>query len=100
MHVDSLGPENGTLTAVSVSTNAATLAAANLARRGMLITNVGSTSLFVGLAATTPTTTLFSVEILSGITYEVPNSTGGPYRGIVQGIRASGTANAVITEMT
>lgn len=75
-----------------------TLAAANTARRGLLLFNNTDGNLFVKFGATATATTSFTIKLLPGSLYEMPQPI---YTGIVDGIGTSGTAGStLVTEIT
>lgn len=85
----------GTQTTVASSATNVTLLAANAARLGATIYNDSTALLYVRLQATA-TTSNFTVKMQGDDYYEVPAG----YTGIIDGIWASATGNARITEIT
>ena len=86
----------GTVTSVTVDTTVDTLAAANTARRSLLIYNAGAVVLYVKFGATA-TTSDYSFQLAAGAFYESPATV---YTGIVTGITASSSVSALVTEGT
>lgn len=82
-------------TSVAASATNVTLLASNNARAGATIYNDSTAILYVKLGATASTTS-FAVALQSQEYYEVPFG----YTGIIDGIWASATGNARITELT
>lgn len=75
-----------------------TLAASNANRRGLLLFNNTDGNLFVKFGATATATTSFTVKILAGGYWEMPQPA---YTGIVDGIGTAGTTgNTLVTEIT
>ena len=91
-----------TVARVALNTAAVQLAAANPSRMGLSIFNDGSTTLLVLLGSGTPSTTAYTVQLVSGAYYELPALAGGvPFAGLIQGIwTAAGTGGAQVTELT
>jgi hypothetical protein len=79
---------------VAVSTTSATLLAANTARKGATIENIGSILVYITLGATA-TTTNKTVTLKQGAYYEVPYN----YSGVISAIGAASTTVSV-TELT
>lgn len=90
----------GTLTNVNTSTTSATLLAANNARIGAQITNEATTVLYIKFgttaSATSYTVTLAGASAAPYSYYEVPAG----YTGRIDGILASSTGTARVTEIT
>lgn len=90
----------GTMSSVAGSASAVTILAANAARKGATVVNDSTAILYLGLSATTPTASLYTVALQPagtvGAYYEVPFG----YEGILRGIWASATGNARVTEFT
>lgn len=90
----------GTLTNVAASASSATVLAANSARIGATVTNDSSSVVYLKFGATASTTSY--TVVLAGAAsapfsyYEVPAG----YTGIIDGIWASATGNARVTEIT
>lgn len=84
----------GTLTQVASSGTAGTILAANAARKGASVFNDSTAILYLGLSATTPTSSVYSVKMAAGSYFEAP----AVYSGIIKGIWASANGNAVVTE--
>lgn len=92
---------DGTLTTVALTTatNGSVLLAKNLARKGGVVFNDSSGSLYISLCstATVPTTAVFTALLATNTYYQVPSN----YVGVIQGISAAGvTGNARVTELT
>jgi len=87
---------SATVTQVAVSTTSAQLQASNAARKGLAIFNDAATVLFVKFGTTASGTSL-TVKIPAAAVYEIPGA-AGMYTGRVDGILASGTGNAYVTE--
>lgn len=90
----------GTLSNVATSTTSATLLAANSARIGATVTNEAATVLYIKFGATASATS-YTVSISGQASapysyYEVPAG----YTGIIDGILASSTGTARVTEIT
>jgi hypothetical protein len=92
------GAATGTTAQVAGSATAVTILAANTSRRGATIVNDSSAILYLILSSTTPTSAVYTVALdgksAVGAYYEVPFG----YTGIIKGIWASATGNAVVTE--
>ncbi len=86
----------GTESNVASSASAVTLLAANSARLGAVVFNDSSAVCYVILSATTPTVSVYTVQVQPGGYYELPFA----YSGIIQGIWASASGNARVTEFT
>lgn len=80
---------------VAGSASSVTILAANTARAGATIANDSSAVLYLKLGATASTTS-FTVAMAANSYYEVPFG----YTGIIDGIWASATGSARITELT
>lgn len=85
----------GTQTSVASSATNVTLLAANSARRGVSIYNDSTAILYLRCAATA-TTSNFTTKLFEDDYWEAPAG----YTGIIDGIWASATGNARITEFT
>ena len=101
MALDSIA---ATVSSVSGSASAVTLAAANSARRGLSIHNDSTSVLYVkcGSSATSSDRT---VVMEAGAHYELPEVIGragskSVYSGIVTGVWASATGSAAVMEYT
>ncbi len=90
--------QTGTPTQVAGSATAVTILNANTNRKGFSVTNDSTVILYLILSATTPTSAVYSVKMAPQSYFEDRNPT--VYQGQVQGIWASATGNAVITEFT
>lgn len=84
-----------TLSNVSGSASSVTLLASNANRRGATIQNDSSAVLYVKFGATASTTS-YTVKMVADSYYEIPFG----YTGIIDGIWASATGSARITEMS
>lgn len=90
----------GSLASVASSASAVTILAANGNRKGAAIYNASTQILYLGLSATTPTASLYTVQIPASGYYEMPINHGGVYTGIIRGIWASANGAALVTELT
>ena len=88
-------PTTATLSNVSGSATSVTLLSANAARRGAAIYNDSSAVLYVKFG-TTASSSSFTVKMQPDEYYEVP----GVYAGRIDGIWASATGAARVTELT
>lgn len=93
--VDSRHPATGALANVAGSAASVTLLAANVARLGATIFNDSTAILYVKFG-TTASLTSFTVRMISNAYYEVPFR----YTGRIDGIWASATGNARVTELS
>lgn len=84
-----------TLSNVNGSASSVTLLAANTARLGATIVNDSTVTLYVKFGATASTTS-YTVKLMADAYYEVPFG----YYGIIDGIWASATGVARVTEIT
>lgn len=84
-----------TLSNVDASASSVTLLAANTARLGATIVNDSTVTLYVKFGATASTTS-YTVKLIADAYYEVPFG----YYGIIDGIWASATGVARVTELT
>lgn len=87
-----------TLSNVAGSASSVTLLAANTGRLGAMIYNDSTALLYVKFGATASTSS-FTVRLGSQQYYELPNNPG-VYTGVIDGIWASATGNARVTEVT
>ena len=92
-------PTSGTATLsnVATSTTSATLLIANVARRGVVIYNDSLVAMYVKFG-TTASATSFTYYLAAGATFEMPTSP--LYTGRIDGILASSTGTARVTELT
>lgn len=88
-------PATGTLVSVAAAITTGVLRNANTARRGCTIFNDSTNNLFVAFAATA-STTAFTVKVLAGGYYEVPER----YTGVISGIWDGTNGAARITELS
>lgn len=88
-----VAPQSATVASVACSTTVATLLAASASRRMATIYNNAAVDLYVKFGSTA-TSTDFTVKLAAGDYYEVPVPM---YGGIVTGILASSTGNALVT---
>lgn len=88
-------PSSSAVTSVASSASNVTLLASNANRRGATIFNDSSAILYVKLGATASTSS-FTAKLIQDAYYEVPFG----YTGIIDGIWASATGNARITEIS
>lgn len=90
----------GTLSSVGASITAVTVLASNTLRLGGTVVNDSASVCYLGLSATTPTASLYTVALQPtgsvGAYYEIPSG----YTGVVQGIWVSATGSARVTEFT
>ena len=93
---DSSRPATAVLTTVIVTTVSISLLASNAARRRFIIHNDSTGTMFVAFAATA-TATAFTIELAGNNTYESPLN---DYTGAISAIRAVGTSNVRVTEIT
>lgn len=87
-----------TLSNVSTSTASATLLASNTSRKGAVIYNDAATTLYINFGATA-SSTAFTYLLLTGETLEIPGA-NVLYTGAINGILASSTGTARVTELT
>ena len=85
----------GTASNVNASATNVTILAANTARLGATVYNDSTVTLYLKLGATASTTS-FTVKLIGDAYYEVPFG----YYGIIEGIWASATGVARVTELT
>jgi hypothetical protein len=85
----------GTQTSVTSSATTVTVLASNAARKGAVIFNDSSKSLYIKFGATASLTS-FATQLRAGDSYEVPFG----YTGIIDGIWASANGFARVTELT
>ncbi len=93
---DSSRPANAALASVPSSITSVVLAAANPARRQLVIVNVSTKVLSVAFAATA-SVAAFSFQLAANGIYESPIN---GYTGIVSGIWAAVNGSAKVTEVT
>lgn len=93
---DSSRPANATITSVGASVTSVTIAAANAARRQLIVVNDGNKTLYLAFAATA-TTAAYTYLVAAGQTYTGPVN---GYTGIVTGIWSAANGNAIVTEVT
>lgn len=86
----------GAQTSVAGSVTDVTILAANSAREGATVYNESSAVLYLLLANTVSSITVYTLQVTGGSYYEVPFG----YTGIIKGIWASATGSARITEFT
>lgn len=87
-----------TRTSVADSAIAVELLAANGSRKGAIITNDSSASLYVGLGTVDPTATNYTVIIHPGQTWTLPSNFTGQVKGIWASDPNDGAAR--VTELT
>ena len=85
-----------TLSNVSASASSTSILAANTSRRSFSVYNDSSAILYLKLGATASATS-HTVQLAAGAFYECPISWG--YQGAVDGIWASATGSARVTEV-
>jgi len=88
----------GTQTSVASSATDVTILAANTNRKGVVIFNDSTQTLFLLFGAGTSSNTNYSVQLASNSYFELPPPT--LYTGIIKGIWASANGNARVTEWT
>lgn len=88
-----------TLTQVSGSASTGTIIAANATRKGAVIVNDSTAVLKVAFAATA-TASAYTYLIPAGGTLELPTAGRAIYQGLISGIWASATGNAVVTDLS
>ena len=88
----------GTQTSVASSASDGTILASNTSRKGAIIYNDSTQTLFLLLASGTSSSSNYSVQIPSNGFFELP----GPaiYSGVIKGIWAAANGNARVTEFT
>jgi hypothetical protein len=89
----------GAVSTVSVSSTSTQLLAANANRKGFIVTNVGGNACFIGLGFT-PTTSSYSFQLNTSFPNDTMKVTDIAFTGVINAIRASGTTNVLITELT
>lgn len=89
-------PATATITTVVVGTVSVVLAAANAARRRLVIHNDSAGTVFVAFAATA-TSSAFTYELGGNSTFDGPLN---DYTGVVSAIRAASSSNVRVTEIT
>lgn len=92
------GPTTGTSSQVAASLSAVTILAANTSRKGAGIYYDGAAILYLILSATTPTASIYTIKMGSGLAtyYEPPAN----YTGIIRGIWSAAVGSADVTELT
>jgi hypothetical protein len=93
---DSSRPATGALSSVTAAMAATVLLATNANRLGAVIFNDSTATLYLGLSATDPTTSLFTFIVDPGDGYEIPFG----YKGTIKGIWDAVNGAARITELT
>lgn len=88
--------EIGTQTSVTGAAVDTLLLPANTARLGATIHNDSNATLYILLANTTASSSVFTVSLLEGGYYEIPYG----YTGIIKGIWSTASGFARITELT
>lgn len=86
-----------TITSVAGSATSVSILASNTARKGMMVFNDSTATLYLKFG-TTASTTSYSVQIASNGYFEMPNPT--VYIGAMDGIWSAANGNARITELT
>lgn len=89
-------PATAAVTSVAASASNVTLKASNAARRGLSVYNDSSAILYVKFGATASSSS-YTIQMAANSYYELPQPC---YTGIIDGIWASATGNARITEVT
>ncbi len=92
------GATDATTTAVTITTASTVVLAASPTRRGGSFKNTHATAtIYLTFGSTTPTTALYTIDVLAGEYYEIPSM----YWGLAcNGIVASGTAVLNKTDAT
>lgn len=85
---------SGVIASVNAATSSTTVLAANANRKGATIYNDSTAVLYLALADTTASTTVYSVQIPAGGYFEVPNR----YAGKIVGIWSAANGAARVTE--
>lgn len=93
---DATRPANATIATVPVTTTDAVLLAANPDRRGVVLTNEASKTLYVAFGAVA-SATAYTYPVPSGQTKEFPLN---GFTGAIHGVLSAGTGNVRITEIT
>lgn len=93
---DQSRPANATLTQPTVNTTSSVIAAANPARRGLIVVNTSGRKLFVAFAATV-TSTAYTYEVSNGNQFEIPLN---GYTGDVSVVTNAGSGTIRVTEVT
>lgn len=93
---DASRPANATLSQPSVTTTSSVIAAANAARRQVIVYNLSNTEVYVAFAATA-TTAAFTALVPKGGSWK---SDLNGYTGVVSAITVSGSATLAVTEVT
>ena len=88
----------GTITSPALAVTSFTVLAANANRLGATIYNDSTVTAYIALAPTASLTS-FTIPIVPGGYYELPND-GTIFTGLVSGIAASATGNLRVTETT
>ncbi len=89
-------PSTATVSNIAASASNVTLKISNAARRGLSVYNDSSSVLYVKFG-TTASTSSYTIQMAANSYYELPQPC---YTGIVDGIWASATGNARITEVS
>ncbi len=89
------GASSATLSNVASSTSAVTILAANANRKGFLVVNDGTATLYLKFG-TAAAATSFTVKLSAGQTYE---SQTNNYKGIVTGLWDTANGAARVTEL-
>lgn len=85
------------ITSVGGSASSVSILASNASRKGAAVYNDSTAVLYLKLGATASTTS-YTVQLVAGAYYELP--TTSVYTGAIDGIWASATGNARITELS
>lgn len=87
------------ITTTSVSTTAVLILAANVNRKGYVITNNGGNNAYIGFSSGV-TSSIYSVLLGSATGTEQYEPTSTTYTGAIYAIRGSGTSNITVVEFT
>jgi hypothetical protein len=86
-----------TASSVTVITSSTTLLASNAGRRGAMVSNVGSSTVYVRFGGTASTST-YSFQLGPGQTYEMP---ARPiFTGVINAVVSTGSGTVMATEFT
>jgi hypothetical protein len=95
VNVREAGNATSSVTSVAASVTSVTILALNANRRGATVYNDSNARLYLKLGATASTTS-FTVLVFPNSYYELP----AYYTGVVDGIWASASGNARVTQIT
>jgi hypothetical protein len=89
-------PANATLTQPTVNTTSSVIAAANPARRGLIVHNTSGRRIFVAFAATA-SAAAYTYDVANGNQFEIPLN---GYTGVVSVVTNAGSGTICVTEVT